>query len=233
MYAQWSGTNPVYTTSNVGIGLTNPATKLHVVGDVLATNSQKDGGYVRSNADYNMFNIAASTDGPWIEMYGKNFPATAWDARAGAIRFVSRGNTGEGVSFINYDPQSVNWTRTMMITNDNRVFIGSSQPNGNFANYKLGVDGLLVTKRLVVQTNSWADFVFEPNYNLMPLDEVEDFIKKNHHLPNIPAEKAVLENGIDVSEMNKLLLQKVEELTLYMIELKKENELIKAKLNER
>ncbi|HRO41881.1 MAG TPA: hypothetical protein PL009_03555 [Flavipsychrobacter sp.] len=196
------------------------------------TNSGNDGGYLRSNADNSVFNIAASTDGPWIELYGKNFPPSPWDARAGAIRFVSRGSIGEGFSFINYDPQVATWRRTMMITNDNRVFIGSSQPSGNFANYKLGVDGLLVTKRLVVQTNSWADFVFEPTYNLMPLNEVEDFIKKHHRLPDMPAEEAVLENGIDISEMNKLLLQKVEELTLYMIELKKENDLIKAKMNK-
>lgn len=167
------------------------------------------------------------TNGSSIEMYAKdNADAT----RKGSIRFISHGNSGEGMVFLNYDPAISTWKCTMTITNDNKVYIGNVKPSGQFANYAFGVDGNIVCKRAVVQITDWADFVFKPDYKLMPLAEVETFVKQNHHLPNIPSKKDVLEKGMDVSEMNKLLLQKIEELTLYMIELKKENQLIKTKL---
>ena len=64
----------------------------------------------------------------------------------------------------------------------------------------------------------WADFVFEPNYQLMPLSEVEQYIIKNKHLPNIPSAKEVEEKGFKLAEMDAKLLQSVEELTLHVIE---------------
>jgi hypothetical protein len=68
------------------------------------------------------------------------------------------------------------------------------------------------------------DYVFEKNYNLRPLAEVENYINQNKHLPEVPAAKEMEANGVNLGEMNMLLLKKVEELTLYVIELKKENE---------
>ena len=66
-----------------------------------------------------------------------------------------------------------------------------------------------------------ADYVFKPEYKLMPLSELEAFIQKNGHLPNLPTEAEVMENGVNLAEMNVKLLEKVEELTLYVIELEK------------
>jgi len=109
-----------------------------------------------------------------------------------------------------------------------KMFIGNEQPNGSFTDYKLGVDGLLVAKRCVVEINQWADNVFEENYPLSTLDEVESFIKQNKHLPEIPSEKEVLESGVSLGEMNALLLKKVEELTLHLIRHQKEIELLKS-----
>lgn len=185
-------------------------------------NSVLKGLYLNANT--------SSANGASIEMYGKDNTLTD---RKGAIRFISYGSIGEGAAFFNYDPSTSLWRRTMTVTNDNKVYIGDVKPTGAFANYKLSVDGSIVAKRCVVQIANWADYVFKPDYELMPLTKVEAFIKEQHHLPDMPSEKTVLENGVDVSEMNKLLLQKIEELTLYMIELKKENELIKAKLDEK
>jgi len=108
--------------------------------------------------------------------------------------------------------------------------LGATAANGTFANYRLSVDGDIVAKRVVVQTNSWADKVFDKNYKLQSLMDVENYVKENCHLPLIPSEKEVIEQGIDVSEMNKLLLQKIEELTLYLIEMKKENQNIQVQL---
>lgn len=67
--------------------------------------------------------------------------------------------------------------------------------------------------------NPWADYVFENNYPLMPLTELKNYVKNHKHLPNIPSAKEVEENGILVGEMNKLLLEKIEELTLYILQL--------------
>ena len=70
--------------------------------------------------------------------------------------------------------------------------------------------------------DGWSDFVFGNDYNLLTLSEVEDYIDKNGHLPDIPSEAEVEENGINIGEMQAKLLQKIEELTLYVIQLEKE-----------
>jgi hypothetical protein len=86
----------------------------------------------------------------------------------------------------------------------------------------LTVAGTIGARRLKVVQGSWADFVFEPEYELPALTEVESYIKANKHLPDVPSAKEVEKDGLDVGDMNKKLLQKVEELTLYMIEQQKQ-----------
>lgn len=93
-------------------------------------------------------------------------------------------------------------------------------------------DGLLHARRIKVDADSWADFVFDENYKLMPISELKKFIENHDHLPNIPSEKEVLETGIDLLEMNKLLLQKIEELTQYIINQHEEIETLKKVVNE-
>ena len=90
-----------------------------------------------------------------------------------------------------------------------------------FNNRKIRVDGELIAKEITVKTNVWSDFVFDTDYKLMSLSELENFIKTNNHLPEIPSEKEVKENGIELGEMQAKLLQKIEELTLYTIEQQK------------
>lgn len=120
------------------------------------------------------------------------------------------------------------------IPNDNMdgqsYFSFGDEGNGHwlkiFNNKEVKMDGKLYAKEIEVKSNVWADYVFEPNYHLMPIDELEFFIKQNNHLPNIPTEAEVKSNGINVAEINAKLLQKVEELTLYLIEQQKQiNEL--------
>ena len=77
----------------------------------------------------------------------------------------------------------------------------------------------------------WGDFVFEPQYNLMPLNEVEHFIEENHHLPELPSASEIKKNGLEVEEMLRLLTIKIEELTLHAIEQEKEIEALKTQLN--
>ena len=81
-----------------------------------------------------------------------------------------------------------------------------------------------VAKEIYVTIQNWADYVFDKNYNLPKLSEVEAFYKKNHHLPEIPSATEVEKDGVNVAEMNKLLLQKIEELTIYLVEQQKQIE---------
>ena len=113
----------------------------------------------------------------------------------------------------------------------------SLDPNGSafFANqvwigngFHCSATGSLKVKDLRVTLTDWSDFVFDKSYHLMPLGEVEQYIAAHRHLPEVPSAAEVEENGVDVGEMNKLLLQKVEELTLYVIDLQKQIDELKS-----
>lgn len=108
----------------------------------------------------------------------------------------------------------------MYLTNGGSVGIGTTNPGTD----KLAVNGTIRAKELYLTTTGWSDFVFEPGYNLRTLLQVENFIKKNGHLPEIPSQKEVEEKGVGVIDMQSKLLQKIEELTLYLIEQNKKNE---------
>lgn len=104
---------------------------------------------------------------------------------------------------------------------------------------KLDVNGTIRSKEVKIEATNWADHVFNSNYKLPTLEEVENHINQYKHLPDIPSEEEVLKNGISVGEMQSKLLQKIEELTLYMIEqqkeiknLKKNKELLEKRINE-
>lgn len=104
-------------------------------------------------------------------------------------------------------------------------------PSGS--TYKLAVSGGIITEKVRVATSGttfWADYVFEPAYKLRPLKEVETFIKENKHLPDIPSTAEVTQNGIDLAQTQALLLQKVEELTLYVIQQNKKIDKLERKV---
>jgi len=111
------------------------------------------------------------------------------------------------------------------------VGIGTALTN-NPNNYMLAVNGTIGAKavRVEITSSTWSDYVFEPNYKLMSLSEVEKYVQKNKHLPEVPSAAEVEDRGIDIADMDNILLRKIEELTLYMIEMKKENEQLKSRL---
>ena len=86
------------------------------------------------------------------------------------------------------------------------------------------IDGHVVATKVIVELRNWPDYVFYPNYNIMPLNKLDNFIQTNKHLPGVPNEKEIDENGLDIGEMQKIQMQKIEELTLYIIELNKKIE---------
>jgi hypothetical protein len=98
--------------------------------------------------------------------------------------------------------------------------------------YNLLVKGGILTEKVKVALASsadWADYVFEDSYQLMPLAEVEEYTKTNKHLPNVPSADEMIDRGLDVVQTSKMFMEKIEELTLYIIELNKEVELLKKK----
>lgn len=101
----------------------------------------------------------------------------------------------------------------------NYVGIGTNKPTST-----LTVAGDVRAREVRVETTAGADFVFDEDYQLRPLSEVEKFIKENKHLPDIAPADRMVQNGISMGEMQLNLLQKVEELTLYVIELQKQNQ---------
>ncbi|SIO51625.1 hypothetical protein [Chitinophaga niabensis] len=114
-----------------------------------------------------------------------------------------------------------------IVTYQGNVGVGTNTPQS-----KLAINGTITATKVRVTQTGWSDFVFKENYPLRSLAEVESFIKTNQHLPDIPSEKEVTANGNDLGEMDKKLLQKIEELTLYLIDLKKENEAMKLRLEK-
>ncbi|MCB4797236.1 tail fiber protein [Neotamlana laminarinivorans] len=121
----------------------------------------------------------------------------------------------------------------LTILSNGNVGIGttlSSNPN----NYKLAVKGTIGAQEVKVENSSltWSDFVFHDNYNLPSLKEVEQHIKEKGHLKDIPSAKDVEQNGIFLGEMDAKLLQKIEELTLYIIEQEKQLQKQSSEINE-
>jgi hypothetical protein len=112
----------------------------------------------------------------------------------------------------------------MRIRSDGAVLIGTRSHSG-----KLNVEGVIHSREVVVDNNIWPDYVFEDRYKTLPLGDLENYIIKNKHLPEIPSAKEVMANGVNLGDMSSLLLRKIEELTLYMIALKKENATFKVK----
>ena len=108
---------------------------------------------------------------------------------------------------------------------------------GNFGTTSLGtlrlaVDGSIGARAVYVRAQgvAWPDYVFRPAYCLRPLREVEQYVQQNGHLPDVPSAAAVQADGLDLAAMEAVLLRKIEELTLYLVEAKKENDALQARV---
>ena len=149
-----------------------------------------------------------------------------------SLRISYNGNDNNGSCYINYsgDLRYRNGSMTddvpvVLFSKDNNVGIGTLDPQG----YKLAVNGTIRAKEIKVDSD-WADFVFKKDYKLPTLKEVETHINENGTLPGIPSEAEVKANGVNLAETNALLLQKIEELTLYIIQQEKRMESMEAEI---
>ena len=132
-------------------------------------------------------------------------------------------DTTDRYSFMtDYGDSGTYTERLVIMASTGNVGIGTTSPDA-----KLAVNGNIHAKEVKVDLTGWPDYVFKESYTPPTLEEVEKHIKEKGHLINLPSAKEVEANGVELGEMNKLLLEKIEELTLYVIELKHENERLK------
>jgi|GEM_PF-2072163 len=204
-----------YVGGNLGVGTAVPSYKL----DVKTIGSNDN--IVRSYTDQAGAYFVAQSEGS-DGYYG--------------LRMVSGGTTKWMLGSYGYSDFCISrgdgsTNKYFTVRTDGVVGIGANiTPPSGTHNYKLLVDGKIGCKELKVtlSTTPWPDYVFGNNYKLKSLYTVEQFIQQNRHLPNMPStEEVKKDGGINIGEMNARLLEKVEELTLYMIQLKKENDALK------
>ncbi len=234
IYQSRSGVNN-YFAGNIGIGTPTPSGKLVI------NNSSSAGtpGLIVNNTYATFDSKDIEDQRPFVlrrnTSDSESLSTYVHDTRA---RFVYKNDEyASGIEFrlINTDKENSDGSRssdrTVMTISSGQNY-GQVQVDGKLLAEEIKVeliaakdvqmDGTLAANNITVKTNgNTADFVFEENYNLQTLAEVESFIQENKHLPDIPSAAAMEEEGVNLAEMNKLLLQKVEELTLYIIEQEK------------
>lgn len=148
------------------------------------------------------------------------------------MRILSNGNVGIGTN----TPQAKLDVNGNIYCNS-KVFVGTPDANttGYIANYALAVNGTAIfTKaKVALYGSAWPDFVFDKSYSLLPLAEVEKYLTINNHLPDVPSATEVDKDGLDLGGNQAVLLKKIEELTLYVIEQNKRIEKLEKKLKDK
>lgn len=189
-----------YTDGFVGIGTANPKEQFQI-GDAFTFHDHVD-DVLAFRASYDDF---GSSNWNYLEPNKSAFSISGTED----ILFRIASGDGKNVG----DP--ISWTTALTIDeNSGNIGIG----NVALTDYKLGVDGKLRAREVRVDIDQWADYVFHNNYLLPTLDEVKTHIKEKGHLINVPSAEEIEANGIELGEMNKLLLEKIEELTLYILQ---------------
>jgi hypothetical protein len=183
---------------------------------------------------YPLSNGATSTIGTKLEVDGSSgtgILATAVNDPTNGIGYS--GNFQGGLFTIARDANTTTTSPDFIVNAAGNVSIGTTtvytNPSDATDKYKLSVKGKVACQELKVDINNWGDFVFNNDYKLRSIGEVETYIKENNHLPEVPSAKEVEANGVSVGEMQTKMMQKIEELTLYIIEQQKRIEALEMK----
>lgn len=203
-YLEVAGAGIRVSSGNLGIGTTNAQAKLSFV-DLFSTAADGITWYSGAPTSYGIYKTAGAWASP-------NYQQLKLSWQTG---IVLDPGSAHGKSYVDIQGAGLKVTSgTLSVGN-------VSQPAG----YKMYVETGILTEKVKVAiktSGDWADHVFNKNYPLMPLEHVEDFIQTNGHLPGIPSAGEMVKEGNDLGKTDAKLLEKIEELTLYIIQLKKE-----------
>ncbi len=249
-----SGADQVYVTGNgMGLEVPTPLAKLHVQGGQDADLSTSTNGYVMLGSAVSSGTNLLLDNNEIMVRSGYSAAGTlslqndGGELAVGARTTINKANealklngVNASISFIQpgLQPNSfIAQTSTGLFLGANfgnihldgtQVAIGGVVPAAS--GYKLTVTGKIIAEELKVKlSGSWPDYVFENKYKLQSLPELEQFIQSNKHLPNIPSASEIEKNGMEVGDMQKKMMEKIEELTLYVIDLQKQIEVLKTK----
>lgn len=205
----WNAVMTIIRGGNIGMGTTEPTEKLELSGSNFINAENKGlivdaGGWKRVG----FMKYAGREAGIW-RVAGQKF-------EIGRTDLSSLANTPGA------------FTTDLFVGGEGNVGIGTTEPG----QYKLAVEGKIGARKVVVTQTPWADYVFEKDYHLPTLAEVEKYIQQYKHLPDVPSAAEVEENGLDLGGNQAVLLKKIEELTLYIIEQNKKIEQLEIKQKE-
>lgn len=232
--AQWgiageNNTAPLTTGGKVGIGIASPLDRLDV-------NATGENAYIkvgRFSTPTNPFGSAGYKIGNTVVMSishyaGYGAGSLNIDNGTGMINMTGShinfgGLPGTGLLTGKYNFNGKVWTHYLVVGNYSNA--GAPNPMDLPDGYRMAVDGKIICEEVKIQmSQDWPDYVFSNNYKLKSLNEVEQYIEENKHLPDVPSASEIEKSGLEMGEMSRIQMQKIEELTLYMIELKKQNE---------
>lgn len=179
-------------SGKLGIGTTAPQATLHVTGDMI---------------------VKGGAEGDIV---------TSWNATTGPVLWARNGLSAWGLSISPDGKGHIlgdwNAPHPIMTFTYDKVGIGTEDMTSN--DYSLFVGKGILTEKVKVALQSsseWSDHVFKPSYSLMPLRDVDAFIKQNGHLPGVPSAEQMVEQGLDVVKTDAMLMEKIEEMTLHLI----------------
>lgn len=228
-------TNHVELTDQSNLSL-NPKGLYRIKMDVPTTGTRTGTEYIAwydgPSSQWKVRLVSASalnSNHPTLEVENNVVKVATQHSTAYNIRiFVEFYDVGGANVFPHLFGASYQWQRigNALFYQDGNVGIGIQNPT-----VKLGVKGTIKADEIKVTTTDWPDYVFKPNYSLIPLAQVKSFIYKNGHLPEVPTAEQIENEGQSLGEINKILLKKIEELTLYQIQLEERLDKLESKNN--
>lgn len=201
-----------FNTGNVGIGVSNPQYKLDVDGKVFLRTCEWRGdrgaySYLQWQAHTLVMGVPAGTAAV-TRLYLTSGGSSDYDHLYSEFKMFTAYSDGSQVAKIKLNTEENCWINT-----PGYIGIGTETPQN-----KLDVRGAIRADEIYVNVASGADFVFDESYKLRPLSEVKEYVEKNQHLPEIPSAEEMQQKGVNMNDLQMQLLQKVEELTLYILQ---------------